>query len=415
MLMTLRSGPIDAGRTAFAVSLGEIEGLARDHGLTVLRVAQSLDRSRPDVEWKTVCLRLADDGAAGLPLVRGVVLNDASGAREEDLVALPMGLVALNWLRLYLPLVAGGLPQAPGNSGPDGLGFAKEGFRALLGLGVTAQDLRIGASFAGDRAAALIAAIADARRTIIAMPMRHITLPNGAAQVFRAEGRPTPVTGAVTLTPEVLRSWGRLFLPGPLWRTLQRFGCWIEPVVVGEWARLMRRYAERMGLALPPGAPEATLAWLEPSRDTGLARLVAGRLGAAGAPIRCVWSDVTLDLPSLDVDHALPWSAFPCGDLWNLLPSARRVNQQQKRDRLPSQAALAAAREPILAWWRMAWTSDAALATRFAAEAQSALPIDGEASPDAVFDGLEWRRLRLRQDQQAPEWPGLLRRPTGPG
>ncbi len=33
----------------------------------------------------------------------------------DNHVRLPLGLVALYWLRLYLPLAAVDLPQAPGN------------------------------------------------------------------------------------------------------------------------------------------------------------------------------------------------------------------------------------------------------------------------------------------------------------
>ena len=114
---------------------------------------------------------------------------------------------------------------------------------------------------------------------------------------------------------------------------------------------------------------------------------------------------------NLDIDHTLPWSAWPCGDLWNLVPSLSAVNQHQKRDRLPTAAVLAQAREPIIRWWEEAWHADPALARRFAAEARATLPVDGAATPDAVFAGLEWRRLRVRQDQQAPEWDGVLGKP----
>jgi SAM-dependent methyltransferase len=82
-----------------------------------------------------LCLRLPDDGSASLPLIRGVILNDAKSSTyklallravariadsapaaatpapgEEDRVSLPLGLVALNWIRGYLPLTAAGLP-----------------------------------------------------------------------------------------------------------------------------------------------------------------------------------------------------------------------------------------------------------------------------------------------------------------
>ncbi|WP_167376138.1 hypothetical protein [Methylobacterium tarhaniae] len=35
------------------------------------------------------------------------------------------------------------------------------------------------------------------------------------------------------------------------------------------------------------------------------------------------------------------------------------------------------------------------------------MPIGADASFDAAFAGLEWRRLRVSQDQQAPEWAGV--------
>jgi SAM-dependent methyltransferase len=432
MVVTLRRGPSEPGRPMYEVSLGEVEALARDHGLAVLRAVSQPDvLGRADVNWTTVCLRLPDDGSMGLPLLRGIILNDNKSATyklgllrsvakiadtapsmatasmgESDRVSVPLGLVALNWIRAYLPLVGNRLPQAPGNAGPDGLGFAKQGFRSLMERGVTAQDLRIGASFAGDRATAVFAALREARTTIVTMPVRYTTMPNSDVQVFQPEGKSLSVRGASTLTPEVLEAWGQLSLPGPLWRTMLRLGAWIEPLLIAEWARLIRGYGERMGMPLPPDAVEARLVWQEPSRDTALARSVAGRLLAEGIPIRCVWSGAPLKIDALDIDHAVPWSAWPCGDLWNLMPALRRVNQHEKRDRLPSSAMLGRAREPILAWWKDAWETNAALAARFEAEAKAALPIEGHATPDAVFAGLEWRRLRVQQDQQAPEWSG---------
>jgi hypothetical protein len=74
-----------------------------------------------------VVLRLPDDGTGALPLLRHLILMDAksatyklgllrslcrtadgsAGLAEEggdEHVRLPLGLVALNWLRLYLPL-----------------------------------------------------------------------------------------------------------------------------------------------------------------------------------------------------------------------------------------------------------------------------------------------------------------------
>ena len=145
LAITLRHGP-DDGRGMHPVSLDEVERLAREHGMAVVRVHHSPDAiDRPEVSWTSVALRLPDDGTGALPLLRHLILADqkspptswaccvlcagsprvrrASLVRSgTDHVALPLGLVALNWVRQYLPWSAG-LPQAPGNRGRGGPGL----------------------------------------------------------------------------------------------------------------------------------------------------------------------------------------------------------------------------------------------------------------------------------------------------
>jgi hypothetical protein len=53
-----------------------------------------------------------------------------------------------------------------------------------------------------------------------------------------------------------------------------------------------------------------------------------------------------------------------------------------------------------------AWLTDPILRSRFERETVAALPVGIGASTEDVFAGVEWRRLRLRQDQQVPEWAG---------
>lgn len=439
LLISLRYGPVPPDRPMFDVSLGEIEGLARLHGLELIRAVPSDDgQGRGDVRWTQVVLKMPDDGTGALPLIRGIILADdksstyklallrtvarlaeaaPAAARmstgDTDSIELPLGLVALTWIRMFLPLVRSGLPQAPKNSGPDGLGFAKAGFRALMTDGVAPVDLRVGLAFAGDRAAALSGAIAEAAATIAAMPANFTRFPGSDLRVFGAARARTRPRQQLILDLETLGSWGSFTVPGHVWRALTRLGSWVEPVLVAEWARLMRSYGERMGRLIPVGQAEAALAWEEPLRDTALGRNAAARLSSRGQRIECVWSGVALGSARLDIDHCLPWSAWPCGDLWNLLPSDRRVNQHQKRDRLPSFATLADARPRILAWWQQAWLNDPALSDRFRREVAAALPVEPDPQLDDVYAALEWRRLRLRQDQQVPEWTPARLQPEG--
>lgn len=430
LVMTLRHGPAPSGMQMHPTSTAEIEGLARAHGLEMLRVATSSDQGgRTGVTWDVMALRMPDDGTGALPLVRGIVLSDEKSSTYKlallravariadyapaaaapapdgrDAVEVPLGLVALNWLRMYLPLVRAGLPQMPGNIGTNRLGFAKDGFEALMTLGTAPIELRIGASFIGEQAYVVASALSRAADTIAKMPATFTRYPNSGTPVFSVSRGRRGGASATTLDLETLSSWGLIEVPGHLWRAMSRFGSWIEPMLVAEWSRLTRVYADRMGLAVAPGAAEAALAWAEPVRTTALGRDVAQRLLARGQPMECVWTGRPLKPNSFDIDHCLPWSVWPCGDLWNLMPAHTRVNQHEKRDRLPSAAAMANARERIIGWWEAAYLDDDALRPRFLREAAAALPLSSAQSSTAVYDALDWRRLRLWQDQQVPQW-----------
>ncbi len=436
LLISVRDGAGEPERPMWPVARGELESYAQAYGLAILRIADGNDlQGRAQVRWTTYALQLPDDGAGALPLLRGIILNDDKSATyklgllraiariadtapalsvervDADVVDLPLGAVALNWLRMYLPLAAANLPQLPGNRGADRLGFARDAFHYLLADGVSGQDLRIGACFTGIRANMVAQALADARTNISRMPAHFTRYPNSDVRIFEVSPTRAPrLPNEIQMDAEFLRSFGSIGVPGPVWRTLQRLGAWVEPVLVSEWARLIQNFGLRMGRAVAPGEAEAALQWLDPARDTALARDVVKRLITLGEPVRCVWTDALLRRNNVDIDHCLPWTAWPCGDLWNLVPASPAVNRNSKRDRLPSAAALAAAREGLQVWWRQAWERDDALCGRFWREVDAALPTQASRDLDDVFAALEWRRLRLRQDQQVQEWSGITAR-----
>jgi hypothetical protein len=112
---------------------------------------------------------------------------------------------------------------------------------------------------------------------------------------------------------------------------------------------------------------------------------------------------------TLDIDHMFPWAAWPCSDLWNLLPTHREVNQRLKRDRLPSATALSRAEGRIIAWWEQAYLvkPDTRLREQFLQEAHASLPAFSTSEPADVFGCVTLQRIRLRHDQQIPEWDGV--------
>ena len=118
-----------------------------------------------------------------MPLCRGfpvdgkieqhVIGEDFVVAREADMfVELPLGLIALYWIRMFKPLVERGLPQLPGEK----MGFVTDAFTALTEI--AAFELRPGASFADVTGEALRRALAHAAQLIARMPATHLTFAN---------------------------------------------------------------------------------------------------------------------------------------------------------------------------------------------------------------------------------------------
>ncbi len=152
----------------------------------------------------------------------------------------------------------------------------------------------------------------------------------------------------------------------------------------------------------------AAMTWSDPERDVTTAKQRAIRLLEA-EPLYCVWSGKKLSKRSFDIDHCFPWSAWPCSDLWNLMPTNRSVNQNEKRANLPSAGLMLAARDRILSWWEAAYgSSGTPIRERFAIEAASSLPgiIPAATDLDSYFEAAFAQRTKLRYDQQVPEWTG---------
>ena len=430
LALTLRMGPVEKRRGIHPVSLDEIRSLARDHALVEVYQAESADHSgRKNIRWIHIALKAPDDGTGALPLLRHVILkdaksstyklallrtlcriaNDASGftrSHGDDFVAVPLGLVALTWIRLYKPLLVAGLPQLPKNHGYEQLRFAKEPFRQLAET--SDLDLRVGVSFSGDIAKNLHRALRTAAETIDVRPATHLTYPN--------EKRILPINREpdnrqprqVLLDADYLFSFGKMRVPRNLWLAMQRYDVWIEPALIAEWSKMIKDYAKGQGRSVDDAVIGAAMTWNEPLRDVSTARERAINLLKDKGKLYCVWSGKKLDEDNLDMDHCLPWSAWPCGDLWNLMPASRNVNQRQKKDHLPSDGILRSAQDRILNWWDEGYIeASEPIREQFWIETRSSLPGGVNFSrhlPD-IFDSLCLQRMRLKYNQQVPEWP----------
>lgn len=431
MALTLRHGPAAAGQLIYESSAGEMETLCRAHGAYIQAIHDDVPdlHGRADVTWTQLLIRLPDDGTGALPLLRHIILNEsksstykpallrtlcriADGAagmartHDGDTVALPLGLVALFWLRLYKPLIAAGLPQAPTHQGLSGLGFVKEGYRAILDL--SPLELHPGRRFDRTTFAALHTALKQVADVIQKMPARHITHSDGR-RVFPVQrpGRARMPEGC-QLDEPYLYSFGEFRVPSHLWLALQRYAVWVEPAIETEWIRQMG-VAAGSQQAIDQRVVAAAMRWIDPERDQRIARERALEV-MQNTPLKCVWSDRPLTPKTMEIDHCLPWAVWPCSDLWNLLPAHRDVNRS-KRQQVPSSALLRARAAPIREWWMMGYCSEdrPAIHEQFETEARSTLPYLSATcvTADEVFSGLLLQQLRLRHDQQSVVWEGV--------
>ncbi|WP_446831166.1 methyltransferase domain-containing protein [Candidatus Foliamicus sp.] len=430
IMISLRQGPPSPGRPLAPVSAAEVSRLALDHGLQIILEEKCADWSgRSEVSWDVVWLQLPDDGTGALPLLRHIVFNDkksstykpallrvllriADGAAgfardgpDDDHVDLPLGLVALFWVRTFQPLIKASLPQLP--AGNERLGFVNSDFRELMKR--SHFDLRVGQRFEGEDAERLTSVLRTTADLILRMPAEHIKYPGSSKHVFHGvrpgKGR-TENKNSICIDEVFLWSFGSFSVPRNLWQAMARYASWLEPAVLNEWIRLMRRYEGNTG-----GGPQSwdlhfrALRWLTPEHDISVARACAEKLRSNGS-LYCVWTGKHLRR-TYAIDHCFPFAAWPCNDLWNLLPSDRNANSG-KSNRLPSQEALHAARFRLQDWWTSAYQENVQLKETFEHEARSALPaavLAGEAiTPESLFEGLILQQTVLKRDQQIPEW-----------
>lgn len=68
--------------------------------------------------------------------------------------------------------------------------------------------------------------------------------------------------------------------------------------------------------------------------------------------MECVWTGKILTPSKTDIDHVLPFSVWFNNDLWNLLPTDKKVNNQ-KRDKIPSPKLIAKRSDIIIDYWKL--------------------------------------------------------------
>jgi protein-L-isoaspartate O-methyltransferase len=427
LIISLRHGICDDERTMYDVSADELAKFASQFGLTyrLLTSEQSADvLGRDGVTWQTVLLTLPDNGTGAFPLIRNIVVNDSKSStykvgllrallriaeghpgavieQTSEHVVLPVGLVALYWLKLYKPLVDQFGMQQNSNS-RKGLGFITEnGWERFAGF--SSNDFYIGAHYTDNESVqALYQALKDIASTIKTMPAKYTTLPGTKESVFHVELNKTkrPTTD-LRLDFNFLSSLGKFCVPVHIWDSLTQFSVWIEPALINEWSSLMAGYGRNKEQKFTKLDYLNALKWEDPERTTAKIRKRVSEL-MANEHVACCWSGKKLIAKNYAIDHAFPFARWPNNDLWNLLPTKAQINAK-KSDKLPTSLKLSSSRELIVHWWKQGWQHDQ---NEFFSQANLALP---NLRPDNtnfedVFEAFMLQRDRIKALQQLEDW-----------
>ncbi|MGM0597959.1 MAG: class I SAM-dependent methyltransferase, partial [Myxococcota bacterium] len=319
-------------------------------------------------------------------------------------VYLPLGLVALYWLKAYYrPILEFKIRQM---NRSDNYGFAKDDFYKLKNI-CTPEKLKPGAQFSRKNGLIVARALYAARDNIAKMPANYITYPNSNDIVFGVVKKKKnfkkiieKAKGGLILDREFLTEFGVFKVPVDLWRAFNRYACWIDPAINQEWISLMQNYEKQRGKRNAEDFYKA-LQWIDPQRKTADIRKLFRQM-QKHSPQYCVWSGKRLR-HQFAVDHLFPFAHWPNNDLWNLLPTAPDVNSS-KSDKLISAKTLNSSRERILNWFGEAYLAQERTKQQFFEEISFSLPGDFKQTLQNIYPLLSQQRIRLKTNQMLEEW-----------
>lgn len=311
---------------------------------------------RPVDQIETIINRDRKDATYKLALLRA--LCDIARDRHrlvqwhaDDTVSVPLGLVAEKWLYYYWPLIDTGdgllIPQKRGMERTKPIAFRAEvtalarhfrssGRNGLSDFHATYQSECL------DPAARRLAdaALNKIANTIVVGPVTFASQGD-----FSFEGRRTARCRCHTPTG-IASALGRIRFRADAWREMCLLGHWIGEAIILRWAELTHEISARQvpaALVL-----ERLLTHPETDRDVYASRELFRTL----TPLTCVWTNSAIPPQRLNVDHVIPFSLWHNNDLWNLVPTDGRANNE-KRDRLVTRDLLTASRDRIIACWQL--------------------------------------------------------------
>jgi hypothetical protein len=310
-------------------------------------------------------------------LLRGVIdiIQDNSPyiSLVGDRAHFPIGLLMEKWLLYYYPVLESPvlLPQINGSARLAFEGQFKKiiaAYQVQNGFSVFYNDLRnkgIPAFLYND----FMDLCNKLYKTITLMPMKYTgrSISNDFYSVFNYS-RPVGRKRIQQLDIEYLiHNYGTFSFPADYYEAFRILGSFIngQDSILFKWAEFSVN-ASGQTLSVEKVVNEVLRNPITEREVRASKNLYADMLRQQDN-VYCVWTGKKLS--GYDIDHMIPFSVWKNNDLWNLLPSAKDINNK-KRDKIPSPILIGERQELIIHYWQLL---NEKLMHRFKKEIQLAL------------------------------------------
>ena len=275
-------------------------------------------------------------------LLRGVIdiIQDNSPFINisKDRVHFPTGLLIEKWMLYYYPILecSTNIPQI---NGVTNLAFGIQlmkiitAYNTLGGFSAFYNDLK-NKGIPKNLQADFFALANKLKGTITAMPMKYIgrSISNDYYSIFQFEsGSARRNTSEIDLE-FLINTSGSFSIPFEYYEAFKILGSFIsgQDSILFKWAEFSVNASDKK-LSIEKVVNEVLKSPIT-EREIKASKKFYEDILAKEKFVECVWTGEKIT--SYNVDHVIPFSVWKNNDLWNLLPSRPKTNNQ-KRDKIP--------------------------------------------------------------------------------
>jgi CRISPR/Cas system Type II protein with McrA/HNH and RuvC-like nuclease domain len=310
-------------------------------------------------------------------LLRGVIdiIQDNSPfiIISEDRAQFPIGLLIQKWMIYYYPILESStyIPQINGNTN---LAFGNHlnkiiaSYKTLGGFSAFYNDLKnkgIPKHLQKD----FFALAKQLRNTITKMPMKYIgrSISNDFYSIFKFDSGTNKRNVSQIDLESLINNFGTFSIPKSYYEAFKILGSFItgQDSILLKWAEFSVN-ASGQNISIEKVVNEVLKSPIT-EREIAESKKIYNAILKREGKVFCVWTGKEISI--YNVDHMIPFSVWKNNDLWNLLPSQPKTNNQ-KRDKIPSPELIEKQKDLILQYWELLNES---LSQRFKKEIQVAL------------------------------------------